>query len=396
MRTTFLLFMLLSSISIFSQHAFKPGYFISENGQKHEVLIKDEDWRSNPVSFIYKVNENSPEQIAKLENTKEFSINGGSNYIKATVQLDQSSLETPRLSRNITPDYLEDTVYLLLLAEGEANLYYHQGKTLKNFFYSKNGGPVEPLVYKKYISQPENFGSQSIKENKYFQQQLEKSLSCDGFTAQARRLSYTATELVDYFNEYNACNGSLQNFTKLKSSSSFHLRIRPGLNISGLELNSAQGHATFEDKYNLRLGLEGELILPFNNNKWSLIVEPTYQSYTGTSLYRDLEVTVYYKSIELPIGIRHYFYLNEGSALFLNASYLLDFNFGNSRFDMTTFSDMAVATVNGNVAIGVGYSYKKISAEFRYYTGRDLLANGEDARTADYKTIAFILGYKIF
>lgn len=175
MRTTFLFFMLLSSLSIFSQHVFKPGYYISENGQKHEVLIKDEDWRSNPVSFIYKNNENSPEQTATLENVKEFSINGGSNYIKATVQLDQSSLETPRLSRNITPDYLEDTVYLLLLAEGEANLYYHQGKTLKNFFYSKNGGPIEPLVYKKYISQPINFGSQSIKENKYFQQQLERA-----------------------------------------------------------------------------------------------------------------------------------------------------------------------------------------------------------------------------
>lgn len=383
-------------MSIFSQHIFKPGYYISETGQKHEVLIKDEDWRSNPVSFSFKANESSPEQIAKLENVTEFSINEGSKYIKARVNLDQSSLETPKLSRNITPDYIEETVFLLLLASGDANLYYHHGKTLKNFFYSKNSGPIEPLVYKKYISQPLNFGTQSIKENKYFQQQLEKGLTCDGFTALARNLSYRVTDLVNYFNEYNTCTGSITSFAEPKSTTSFHLRIRPGINKSGMELNSASGHAIFEDKYNFRLGLEGELILPFNNKKWSLIVEPTYQSYTGTSNYRDLEVSVYYKSIELPIGIRHYFYLNEGSAFFLSASYLLDFNFGNSRFDMTTFSDMAIATINGNIALGAGYSYKKISAELRYYTGRDLLANGEDARTADYKTIAVILGYKIF
>src|SRR5690606_9892664 len=173
----------------------------------------------------------------------EFSIYGGANYIKATVQLDQSSLETPKLSRNITPDYIEDTVFLLLLASGDANLYYHHGKTLKNFFYSKNSGPIEPLVYKKYISQPLNFGTQSIKENKYFQQQLEKGLTCDGFTALARNLSYRVTDLVNYFNEYNSCTGSITSFAEPKSTTSFHLRIRPGINKSGMELNSASGHA---------------------------------------------------------------------------------------------------------------------------------------------------------
>lgn len=383
-------------MSIYSQHIFKPGYFISENGQKYEVLIKDEDWRSNPVSFSYKVNESSLEQTAKLENVKEFSINGGANYIKATVNLDQSSLETPKLSRNITPDYLDDTVFLLLMASGDANLYYHHGRTLKNFFYSKNGGPLEPLVYKKYISQPVDFGTQSIKENKYYQQQLEKNLTCDGVITRARNVAYTANDLVNYFNNYNACTGSIENLAETGSKTPFHLRIRPGINKSGLELNSAAGNAVFEDKYNFRLGLEGELVLAFNNKKWSLIVEPTYQSYTATSYYRDLEVTVYYKSIELPVGIRHYFYLNEGSSFFLNASYLLDFNFDNSRFDMTIFSDMAIATINGNIALGAGYSFKKLNGELRYYTGRDLLANGEDTRTADYSTIALILGYKIF
>jgi len=388
--------MLLGSISVLSQNEFKAGYYIDQNGQKHQVLIKDEDWRSNPVKFTYKASQSSAEQTGTLANITEFAVDGSADFIKATVNLDQSSLETPYLSTNVTPDYIEETVFLKVLAEGDANLYYHQGKTLKNFFYNKNDGPIEPLVYKKYISQPLDFGTQSIKENKYYQQQLERSLTCEGMTSRPRSTQYTANDLITYFNAYNACTGNVKNPGISQKEPVFHLRIRPGINKSGLELNSASGHATFEDKYNFRLGLEGELILPFKNRKWSLIAEPTYQSYTATSYYRDLEVTVYYKSIELPVGIRHYFYLNEASAFFLNASYLLDFNFGDSRFDMTTFSDMAVATINGNLALGAGYSYKRISAEFRYYTGRDLLANGEDARTADYKTISLILGYKIF
>lgn len=396
MKTLFSFILLFISFSVFCQHKFKPGYYIDESGQKNVVLIKDEGWKNNPDKFYFKSTDDSPEQTARLENVKEFSINQGVKYIRATVQLDQSSLEIARLSRDPNPDYIESTVFLELLVAGEANLYYHQGKTLKNFFYNKNGGAIEPLIYKKYISQLQDNSSQSIKENRAYQNQLVKNINCEGMTSRPRNIFYTAKDLVSYFNDYNYCNGSMERPGNISQITPFHLRIRPGINKSGLELNSSQGHATFEDKYNFRLGLEAELILPFNNQKWGLILEPTYQSYTATSYYRDLEVTIYYKSIELPLGIRHYFYLNDSSAFFMNASYLLDFNFGNSRFDMTTFSDMAVATVNGNLALGAGYSFKKLSGEIRYYTGRDLLANGEDARTADYKTISLILGYKIF
>lgn len=396
MKTLFSFILLFISFSVFCQHKFKPGYYIDESGQKNVVLIKDEGWKNNPVKFYFKSTDVSPEQTARLENVKEFSINQGVKYIRATVQLDQSSLEIARLSRDPNPDYIESTVFLELLVAGEANLYYHQGKTLKNFFYNKNGGAIEPLIYKKYISQLQDNSSQSIKENRAYQNQLVKNINCEGMTSRPRNIFYTAKDLVSYFNDYNYCNGSMERPGNISQITPFHLRIRPGINKSGLELNSSQGHATFEDKYNFRLGLEAELILPFNNQKWGLILEPTYQSYTATSYYRDLEVTIYYKSIELPLGIRHYFYLNDRSAFFMNASYLLDFNFGNSRFDMTTYSDMAVATINGNLALGAGYSFKKLSGEIRYYTGRDLLANGEDARTADYKTISLILGYKIF
>ena len=277
MRTIFIVMMLFYSMSVFCQHKFKPGYYIDESSQKNVVLIKDEDWKNNPVKFYFKSTGDSPEQTATLENVKEFAINQGVTYIRARVQIDQSSLEIARLSRNSTPDYMEDTVFLELLAAGEANLYYHQGKTLKNYFYRKNGGPIEPLIYKKYISQLGDNSSQSIKENRYYQVQLEEHLKCEGSTSRPRSIFYTANDLVGYFNDYNSCNGSIDFSGNTSRKIPIHLRIRPGINKSGLELNSSQGHTTFEDKYNLRLGLEGELLLPFNNQKWGLILEPTSQ-----------------------------------------------------------------------------------------------------------------------
>ena len=72
---------------------------------------------------------------------------------------------------------------------------------------------------------------------------------------------------------------------------------------------------------NGRFGVETEFILAFNKNKWGVTIEPTYQYYKSEKKPSDVEAKLNYTSVEIPIGIRHYFYLSEKSKIFINASY---------------------------------------------------------------------------
>jgi hypothetical protein len=162
----------------------------------------------------------------------------------------------------------------------------------------------------------------------------------------------------------------------------------------------------FETKNGFGIGLAAELTLPFNRNKWSIILEPTYQ-YFANSRTKDrgingrTEVTfeVDYKSIELPLGARHYFFLNNNSKLFLNASFVWDFPLQSTIiYNREDGSTARPLEINGtyNVALGLGFKYaEKYSLELRYFTDRNILANYNNW-FAEYQSVSVILGYTLF
>lgn len=170
----------------------------------------------------------------------------------------------------------------------------------------------------------------------------------------------------------------------------------PKYNINSVE---------YEDKVSLRAGIELEYVLPFNNNKWNLTLEPTYQSYKSTIfadlhnsvLVGEVQTTPEYESIEVPVGIRHYFFLNKNSSLFVNVNYKLfefllhsnlDSDFINNRLEGIDFS----AGTN-NIGGGFGFNFKsKYSLEFRYQGKRNILKN-YISWNSSYSSFSLILGY---
>jgi len=112
-----------------------------------------------------------------------------------------------------------------------------------------------------------------------------------------------------------------------------------------------------------------------------------------------LTTIVEYTSVELPVGLRHYFFLNENSKLFINASYIADISFNSSfsfkrkdGFDLSPFEINSVA----NFTYGLGYKYNdKISLEIRHQNTRDLLTEKTSA-SSNYKSISIIFGYSLF
>jgi hypothetical protein len=394
------------SVNAYSQNTFEKGYFINNNDQKTECLIKNKDWKSNPSDFEYKVSENSEINIVDIKSAKEFGIYTFSKYVRSTVKLDKSSENINDLSTEKEPAFVEELLFLKVLVEGKSNLYHYLDSNLQRFFYNKENSNIEPLVYKKYLPTPNR-----IEDNNQFKKQLWIDLKCPTIGVNTlESLRYQKNSLIDFFVKYNNCNNSeVVKYERKENKNLFHLTLNAHLNSSSLSVYNStftrNKTTEFGPEMSLGFGVEAEYIFPFNNNKWSVFIEPTYQYFNSEKITDDYYVpekkivsTVAYSSIEVPIGIRHYFFLKNNSKLFVNAAYVFDFNFKSTLelYKLDSYYNSLVVSSLNNMAFGVGYKFKeKYRVETRYETSRTIIGSYIHW-TSSYSTFSVLLGYSLF
>lgn len=306
------------------------------------------------------------------------------------VNIDRSSNRNDLLSNDKNPIFNTEKLFLKVLIEGESSLFIYKDKSLTRYFYQTSHLEVDQLIFKEYKT-IEN----KIRTNNQFRRQLYNKLKCSDISMNdLRHIDYNKKSLLKVFTKYNSCkNSEFVNFEEKVKSDLFNLNIRPGLNSSSLFINNAINSQStdYGNELAFRIGLEFEFILGFNKNKWTVIIEPTYQSFkaedkTSTNLSN---TNVDYKSLELPIGLRHYLFLNNNSKIFINGSFIYDIVLNSKVRNLEASSSV-------NLAIGLGYNYnQKYSLECRYHTNRDSLTEYV-AWNSNFKTISIIFGYTIF
>jgi hypothetical protein len=384
----FTLFLFLLSLKTIGQIRFEKGYFIDNNNQRVECFIKNVDWKNNPKEFEYKIEESGNPEKRGLETTKEFGILGYTKYIRVNVKIDRSPMELTNLSSVRSPIWSEEQLFLKVLLEGKASLYSYEEKYFYRYFYSVKSIKdtlIQQLVFKEYLT-PNGY----VGTNTDFHQQLFVDVNCDRVSkSYVDFVNYRQKELERYFNKYNLCAGdSIVNYNTKEKREYFNLKITPGIDYSSLSLSNLSSNRTtdFGSKTNFRIGLDAELILPFNKNKWGVVLEPTYQYFNSEKAAENVQ----YSSIEFPIGLRHHFYLkNEKSKLFLNAFFIPMFS-----PDFNSKINSLDTKAANSLAFGGGIEYKRLSAEIRYYTKRQLLNNYMFWST-DYQRVSLILGCKL-
>ncbi len=396
----FFITVLFSVLNAFSQTNFEAGYLIKTNGTKVDCLIKNEDWKGSPSSFSYKLEENGEIKTGTISNVIEFGSAESFKYIRATVNIDQSTDNVNNLTDVRNPIMKEETIFLKTLIEGKASLYYTENENTPRYFYKVGDGKIEQLIYKKYLSTPTKLG-----KNERYKQQLATDLTCSKLNENNfEELDYKKNKLINLITKYNTCeNSEAIVFSKNIQKSKFNLTIRPGVTFSSLSiLKLGDERINFDKNTGIRIGLEAEYVLPFNNSKWSVFIEPTYRNYKAEKeyLYVDFNtfqkttlITAEYNSIELPIGGRHYMYLNKNAAVFIDAAIIMDVSFMDSKIDSSNEGgyDLDVSA-DAAIALGIGFRYKnKYSFQARYHTPRQLL--NYDNINSDYKSFALIAGY---
>ncbi|UII22251.1 PorT family protein [Fulvivirga ligni] len=391
--------LILFSVCVHAQITFDPGYIIDNQGNKTACLIRNVDWKNNPTSFEYKMSDESQTQLAVIDSVSEFGISDSWKYIRATVDIDRSSSNLGSLSKTKEPEFQKETLFLQYLIEGKATLYQYTAESnLTRFYYQLEGKEIEPLIYKSY-----SVGSNNYAENNKFRQQLFVYLKCESIDQRRlENLDYKKRDLTSLFTDYNNCSNSdnVNYVAKDKDKRDFlNLTIRPGVNFSKLDVSNRYFKSvSFDPKTNFRLGLLLEFVLPFNQNKWAITLEPTYQYYKEdqivTEYYQDSEYHVDYKSIELPIGLSHSFYLNDDTRFFASANYVLNFDSKDSYIKKDRSTTLEVTSGN-SLAFSGGFQWKPLSLEIRYMTSRNILLK-YNYWDSEYSTVSFIVGYKIF
>ncbi len=390
---TCLLLMVLSFNGI-AQIRFEPGYFIDNHGQRTDCLIKNVDWKNNPVSFFYKTTEEAAPLREVIDSVMEFGINGTSKYIRAAVDIDRSSEVINDLSPVRNPVYSREVLFLKVLVDGKADLYIYEDINLVRYFLSTETSAIRQLIFKSFITPELKLGV-----NNDFRQQLWVNLKCERISmSDVEQIEYDKNSLVDLFEKYNNCNASHPvSFGHKEKKDLFNLSVRPGVcfsTISILNNSNTRQKANFNNIPGLITGLEAEFVMPFLKNKWSFILEPGFLFLnTGTESKND-RIDVEYKSLELPIGIRHYFFLNEKAMIFLNVSLNINAPIKSGvYFDSGTIFKIESTP---NLLLGAGFKYNsRYSIEVRYRFNRNILTNYIYWHS-NYKSFSVILGYTIF
>jgi hypothetical protein len=315
MKKILMLFLITFSSYCFGQISYEKGYYIDSEGKKVEGLIKDMDWNRTPQKFNFKLNDDAKSQTIHSSDIIEFGIYEISKFQRYEINLDITNNDASALIANRDPNYELRDVLLEVLVQGKANLYYYSdGNIIQHFYNTDDNASIRPLTYKKYLSKTGN-----VLENNDFRKQLFENFKCKTLTLEtALNLNYNKTDLIEYFQTYNACHNVQSKVFKKQKRDIFDLTILGGYEHTSIELSAPNtfGYLGFDSQSNAKFGLELEYILPFNKNKWSVILQAYYQSFTEKNTLENTNLSgnimnseINYKSIEVPLGLRHSFFL---------------------------------------------------------------------------------------
>ena len=396
MKNKLLIILMTFSFSTFSQIQFENGYFISSNNAKTTCLIRNLGWQNNPTQFEYKTTENAAVVSANIYDIKEFNVGDKYKFIRFKTQIERSSNKIDGMTSERNPVLKEETLFLKVLVEGEINLYeYEDAGLIRYFISSGNHTTAEQLVRVEYLN------DNSINENNYYKQQLSVILKSDAMTpSDFKNLKYNKKSLVALIQKYNESKGGKStNFEIKQNQSKFNLKVLAGANFSSLTLTNdlyISNHViNSNNKPVFVIGLEAEFVLPFNQNKWALFVAPNFHSYSNTTKQENKkDLIVDYKIIDLPMGIRYSFFINNKSSVFLDGGLVVPLDLNSTVSYTTSFgsSELDVKSTS-NLFIGVGYRFSNLGIEIRYNSPRELLADYRTWET-NYTAIGILLSYK--
>lgn len=391
MKHKHLLFTLfLSAVSLLSVaqvgYKFKEGYIINNLHERIDCLIRDVGCEESAVNFEYKLLGSRDIEEIELSKVQAFGIENEVKCVRALISVDFSPTRIAHV-KDTTSQWEEGHAFLKVLVEGDAaSLYSHYAHGRYFFFYSLGDSDILPLVYKKqYVGVSLSQVNQIIYNNTY-KEQLDEHLGCDNLN-KAENVAYTKKDLVNYFVSYHMCKNLDYKVFESAQTKRGVLLLKPSLSLNRTQLGvhsliDASPMVYFTKENCVSFGVELEYVFPFSDYQWSIFGEANYLSYKTDEITAQDRVNpdftneydISYKSVEFPVGFAYYVHLNQDHRLYLKGAFVPHFIFSDSYIGFNP-DDKKDFSSSSRFLFGVGYNYRRLALEFRYYTPQNITQN---------------------
>lgn len=388
--------LLLFPSFLIAQVNFKSGYFIDKNKQKHDCLLLNQGIENKGEAFVYKVHKDSIARNFEISEVVEFGVPGDFRFIRNNILVDVSDNKISSLSDTLDHRELESGhAFLLELVNSElASLYFFFHEGTEFYFYKKENSDIQELVYKRYNVEDVSGHVTRILYDKTYQKQLALHLPC---SASPKTIPYTRKALVKYFKKYLEENNGERTISQQKTKGQLLIKAAGMYSqMSFIAEVNDQKLMDFPGENGFGYGLEVEYLIRYNRNKLGVFVEATYGEYSSTfqDPYTDQISGINYEFVEIPIGVSYRFNLSEDFRLVLKAGLVPNVALSNSSMYLYRESNTKEITSSTNGLFSFGLNYKRLNAEVRMYTNRNITQS--ESKTSEFSQFSGRLSYTIF
>lgn len=400
--------LIIISSSLIGQTDFILGSYTSNSGQEFVGLISPNSVKETPQSFQFKSSEESEPITLTKNNATSVSITDEIEklkYVLKPVLTYESNDNINKLDNTREASFKKEDLFIELLVGSDVSLYRVKRINKKNiFFYSDSEEKITTLVQKKYIG----FNNQ-IKSNNDFRQQLSTALNCTNEkNLSFENIEYNAKSLLNLFQNYQECSNSSSSFIRKKNKDKLlNVKASVGAGTASFNTETRGGDVDFGKSNYVSFGGEVEY-LTSTKRKWGLVlnlatynfselgfndVQLNFPSTETITIENGAEV----KGLDLNLGIRHYIHLSDASAIFIGGFFGFDL-INSTEIVFLNINRESISTTQGapNFAVGLGYQWNKLSAEFKLHSPKNHLNEGTFFSNSSLNYSSIALRYELF
>lgn len=303
-----LLALLALPFAVHAQADFRPGYIIALKG---DTLRGSVDYGSgNRSAYECRFR---PDNAAAIEKFLPSQLQGYGFPHDRFYQ----SRRVP--AQNPAADTTSERLFLEVLVQGPASLYYLSDINSGNRYYFRSGsGPVMPLVQ---LSETVTMnGSKYTRKTPLFRTALADAFqACPAVNSKVSDLPFASSSLIRIFQQYNACVGGSQVVSEMadpKRRSYFLLEAVAGAQASSLRFDGeiSMKDAPISGGTRPVVGLALQQYLPVWSNRFGVRIEVLYQpqqysqEFSAPSAYAYAayqEVRVKFDQLRVPVLFRY-------------------------------------------------------------------------------------------
>lgn len=375
-----LFFSFIVCLTVHGQTQFEKGYFVSNDGNRVDCLIRNHKWSDSPKRVVYKLTTEDSEKVWEPGQIRAFGFGEDLLFRSVTAEFPETYIRPNQNDDEPIPEKTQKTVFVKRILRGKTSLYQYRGQNQLIFLFEKDEDGLEVLEYKKYITPIDH----KIRENNIFRRQLLQKLSC-GTDQDIQRVTYKRKSLIDYVLKYNSCADPLNEEVSkelVRKKIAFNVKMYAGIQQYDFAFDRRGVELDFEDKIVPKFGLEVEGILPFDNNKWGFFLSTDYSSYSSAidaPNTRTISYDLQMSRLGSQLGGRHYMFLDNRNSLFLDLAVTIDKDFNaqlQEFFENEFFPDITidVRDLNFGGSVGFGYSNnQKVGLKLNYYFDQTIL-----------------------